>query len=218
MTKGFFITGTDTHVGKTTVACHLLQTLKKAQKKTAVLKPIASGCYQSPNGLRSSDAIRLLNEATLKLPYEWVNPFAFLPAIAPHIAADLVGIHLDVEEIYEKCQAVLQSDVDYVVIEGAGGFKVPLNDEQTMATLAFRFGFPLILVVSLRLGSLNQAILTYEAMLASGTPIAGFVVNYFLEKMPYKEENIEALCHFLKIPYLGEYPECCSVPFWEDIL
>lgn len=238
--KGYFITGTDTGVGKTTVACELLKQWRNSGKKTAALKPIASGCYkynsahkkigevtEEKNGgqLRSQDADRLINEATLKFPYEWVNPFAFLPPIAPHIAAEAVGIQLTVDLIYEKCLAILQSEADYIVVEGAGGFKVPLNEEETMATLAVRFGFPVILVVALRLGCLNHAILTVEAMLASGVPIAGFVINDMnrndmngsdmdrserdqnglsTKKMLCSNENKKALRRLLQIPYLGE--------------
>ncbi len=206
--KGFFIAGTDTGVGKTTFACYLLAALKARGYSTAALKPIASGSELKTEGIQNEDGLLLQAAATLKLPYEWVNPYAFIPPIAPHIAANKQGIELTVNDVLNACGRVLNSAVDYIIIEGAGGFKVPLNAKETFADLAVALGFPVILVVGLKLGCLNQSLLTYDAIQNSGLELAGWLGCRIDENMLCMEENIEFLKRKIKAPFLGLYPQC----------
>jgi len=208
-TKGYFITGTDTGVGKTKIAVALLKTLKQKGYRTAGMKPVSSGAIKTAQGLRNEDALSLLSAATLKASYDEVNPFVFEPHIAPHIAAKINGEHLSVKTIWEACQPILNADVDYIVVEGAGGFKVPLNNRETMAEFARKINFPIILVIGLRLGCLNHASLTAQAIESYGISTLGWVgYPYVLEpEMPYLHENIESLKERLNMPFLGIYPD-----------
>lgn len=208
MSKGYFITGTDTGVGKTKIAVALLKTLKQQGHTTAGLKPVSSGCIKTAQGLRNEDALSLLGAATLKTPYDWINPFAFEPHIAPHIAAKERGERLSIKIVWESCQPILKSNVDYVVVEGSGGFLVPLNSRETMADLAKKINFPIILVVGLRLGCINHSLLTAQAIESYGLNALGWVgYPYPLEpEMPHLQDNIETLKERLNMPYLGTYP------------
>jgi dethiobiotin synthetase len=204
--NGFFITGTDTGVGKTVVACELLKKLRSEGNQTAALKPVASGCIETGAGLRNLDALQLQQAATLNVPYEFINPFLFVPPIAPHIAAAEIGVSLSVNNIMKACHPILTSTVDFVVVEGAGGWKTPLNEHETMADLARAIGFPVILVVGLRLGCINHSILTYESLKKSKVDLLGWVANGCEENMIYIDENINAIRHLLDIPLLWINP------------
>lgn len=204
--KGFFITGTDTGVGKTYVAGLLLEQLATSGYKTAALKPIASGCYKTPKGFRNTDAVTLMKKATVKVPYEQVNPFALEPAVAPHIAAEIGHIELSVSKVIAALHPVLQLSVDYLIVEGVGGLKVPLNTQETTLDLASALGFPIILVVGIRLGCLNHALLTSESLMNNNLPVLGWVANVVDEKMEYKIENIKSLQKTLPFPLLGIVP------------
>lgn len=207
MKLGFFITGTDTGVGKTTVACLLLNIFNQRGYRTAAVKPIASGCEMTAQGLKSPDALKLQTAAHLQFSYDNINPFAFLPPIAPHIAAKQVNQKLKAANVYSKCLPILQSTADCILIEGVGGWKVPLNEQETMADLAVLFGFPVIMVVQLKLGCLNAALLTYESIQSMSVPIAGWIANAPGEVMLCETENINTLLKMLPIPYLGKYPD-----------
>lgn len=207
MAHGFFITGTDTGAGKTQVAASLLKRLKHQGYTTAGLKPVSSGCIQTAQGLRNEDALSLQSAATCQVPYDWINPFAFEPAIAPHLAAKAANCRLSTKAVFEACQPLLNSNVDYIIIEGAGGLLVPLNATETFVDLAKKMDFPIILVVGLRLGCINHSLLTLESIRHHSLKVAGWI-GYPLEPiMPYLQENIEDLKSLLKIPYLGLYPE-----------
>lgn len=212
--QGYFITGTDTEVGKTIFAGELLQQLGNQGYKTAGLKPVASGCVETSQGLLNIDALYLQKRSNTQFPYAWVNPFAFKEAIAPNIAAQMAGATLTVANIMQACQPILTSHIDWLVIEGAGGWQVPLNNVETMADLAKAFGFPIILVVKLRLGCINQAILTYQNILNMKLEMFGWVANEgnikemgtIVDYTLIKNENIKTIQRYLPVPFLGVIP------------
>ncbi len=205
MNKGYFITGTDTDVGKTWVSLGIIEALKQQGKKVGVMKPISAGCEQTENGLRNEDAVLLQQHSNIELDYDLINPYAVEPAIAPHIAAADQGIRIDIETLYQKLQTIEQQS-DCVVVEGAGGWLVPLNDFQTMADLAKRFQLPVILVVGMRLGCINHALLSVEAIRATGLPLVGWIANQVSAEMNCLDENIATLQQMIDAPMLGQIP------------
>lgn len=206
MPVAFFITGTDTDVGKTTVAAGLLHAARLAGLSTAAVKPVAAGCELSADGLRNSDALALLAECSIPLRYAEVNPVALAPAIAPHLAAAEAGVSLEVAALTAAVQAVLAKQADFTLVEGAGGWRVPLNDSATLADLAIALQLPVIVVVAVRLGCINHALLTVEAIERDGLQVAGWVANLLEPQMPRLEENIQALEARLPAPCLGRVP------------
>lgn len=211
MTKrAFFITGTDTGVGKTLVAAALLHAARELGLSTAALKPVAAGCEATPEGLRNDDALLLQSLVSEPLVYEQINPVALAPAIAPHIAAVEAKRALSVERLSGYCRAVLGS-ADLTLVEGAGGWRVPLNRSETLADLARLLKLPVILVVGMRLGCLNHALLTAEAVQRDGLPLAGWVANTLDGDMPRLEENIASLAQRLPAPCLGVVPRLDQV-------
>ena len=194
-TPRIFITGTDTHVGKTYVATHLLKAHAKAGLRAVGIKPIASGCHWQAGQLVNEDALALQAHATCPLPYERVNPLAFELAVAPHIAA--APQTLSVSNLLTACQGSLAVECDRQVIEGAGGWLCPLNATETLADFAVSLDCPVLLVVGLQLGCLNHAALTYQAIQASGAPWLGWVANRLPPGMPHTEDNIEMLSELL---------------------
>lgn len=203
MTKRYFVTGTDTDVGKSYVSAELLKYFCSLGLRALGIKPIASGALVNrPN--RNGDAVLLQQQSNVQLPYEMHNPFLFAPAIAPHIAAEQVGITLTVASTITACQPALQyPDCDVVLIEGCGGWLVPLNDKETFADLAAAFNAEIILVVGMRVGCLNHSLLTMDAIQSSGLEVAGWIANFIDPQMPYREENIKTLCDWLAAPFLG---------------
>lgn len=206
MTAAFFITGTDTDVGKTTVAAGLLRAARLAGLSTAAVKPVAAGCELTAAGLRNSDALALLAECSEPLSYAEVNPVALAPAIAPHIAAQEVAISLDVASLAGAVQAVLARQADFTLVEGAGGWCVPLSDSSTLADLAIALQLPVIVVVAVRLGCINHALLTVAAIQRDGLQVAGWVANLLEPHMPRLEENIASLTARIAAPCLGRVP------------
>ncbi|MCF6234979.1 MAG: dethiobiotin synthase [Gammaproteobacteria bacterium] len=202
---GVFVTGTDTDIGKTWVSAGLMVALKKQGRCVAGMKPVASGCKPLPEGLRNEDAGLLMEQASQKFLYENVNPFAFVPAIAPHLAASDVGEVISCEKIMQHYRC-LESQADYVVVEGVGGWKVPLNDQETVADLAHTLALPVILVVGIRLGCINHALLSYEAIIRDGLNVVGWVANSIEESSLRFNENIEAIRQRIKAPLLGVVP------------
>lgn len=203
--KGLFITGTDTGIGKTHVACSIVTALNLRGQRTTVMKPVASGCRQSEEGLRNDDALALMSVASIHQEYEDVNPYAFEPAIAPHIAAQMAGAHVDLEEIKRAyTRNVLHSDV--CVVEGVGGWMVPLNEEETVADLAAALQLPIIVVVGMRLGCINHALLTIEQIEREDLPILGWVANTIDPDMSHLDANIQALSERIPYPLLGTLP------------
>ena len=203
--QGFFITGTDTEVGKTWISLGIVEALKQQNKKVGVMKPVSAGCEKTDDGLRNEDALLLQQQSNVELDYETVNPYAFEPAIAPHIAAASEGVRIDIEKLYQHFQTIHQQS-DCVVVEGAGGWQVPLNDFQTMADLAKTFELPVILVVGMRLGCLNHALLSVESIRSSNLPLAGWVANQVSAEMNCLDENIQTLQQMIDAPMLGHTP------------
>lgn len=201
MGQGYFVTGTDTAVGKTLVACALLRAFARTGKSVVGMKPVAAG----REGGRWADVEALANVSTVQARARIANPYAFDPAIAPHIAAELAGIEIDLETI-ASAHEELSRLADIVVVEGVGGFLVPLNATQTGADLAARLGLPIVLVVGMRLGCLNHALLTRRQIEASGFRCAGWVANCIFPDMPHLNGNVRALEQRLDCPLLGVVP------------
>lgn len=199
----YFITGTDTGVGKTFISLQLLRHFKKHGLSTLALKPIASGCEETPQGLRNEDALALQAAASIKLAYHQINPFAFLPPIAPHIAANQVGVNLSVATLTQTLTPILQTPADIKLIEGAGGWLLPLNKTETLADYIETLNIKIILVVKMQLGCLNHALLTAKNITDRGLTLAGWVANTIAEPMPYLENNIETLSEHFKIAPLS---------------
>ena len=206
MPETWFITGTDTGVGKTLIAAALLVCAARGGRRTLGLKPLASGSRQTALGLRHEDALALQAAATVKLPYEAINPFALEPAIAPHIALRDAGIGLDAEQLLASCQSALRAPHDFAVVEGAGGWRVPLNEHETLADFARLLGVPVVLVVGLRLGCINHAVLSAEAIHADGLRLAGWVANQVDPTMPRLAENLASLDRLVAAPRIGFVP------------
>jgi dethiobiotin synthetase len=206
MKKGFFVAGTDTEIGKTTVSLSLLKLFAQQGYATAALKPVASGATRTEQGLRNQDALQLQQAATTDLAYEQVNPFAFAEPISPNFAAAKVKRELTAQQIVEACQSVLNSDAEIIVIEGIGGWVTPINNSETMADVAKQLGLPVVLVVGIRLGCLNHSLLTYEAIRKSGLPLAGWMANQIDNDMLCVEENIAYLQQQIDAPLLGILP------------
>ncbi|MES2142061.1 MAG: dethiobiotin synthase [Pseudomonadota bacterium] len=204
--KGFFILGTDTGVGKTLVAASLLIGLKTKGYSTIGLKPIASGAKSTMEGLRNDDALCLQKAASIFLPYQQVNPFCFAEPIAPHIAAAQINYRLTVSAVMEACQLSLNYPADYHIIEGAGGVCVPINEQELLTDLVQAMGFPIILVVGLRLGCLNQALLSWNYLQQRKLPVVGWFANQMDFDMACVEENVNFLKASLPIPCLGIFP------------
>lgn len=205
MTKGFFITGTDTDIGKTRIALGLINKLNTMGHTTTVMKPLSAGCDSTPDGLRNDDAVQLIQQASFKPDYDKVNPYAFKPAIAPHLAAEKENTVIDLSRI-KNIFDELSAQADYIVVEGAGGWKVPINKQQTMAELAEALALPVILVTGMRLGCLNHAILTVESIQHAGIPIAGWIANTLSKDFTELDANIKTLKEHLEIPFLGTVP------------
>ncbi|HCJ28195.1 MAG TPA: dethiobiotin synthase [Pseudomonas sp.] len=206
MTAAFFVTGTDTEVGKTTIAAGLLHAARQSGLSTAAAKPVASGCEMTTDGLRNSDALALLGECTLSMRYEAVNPFAFEPAIAPHLAAREAGVDLSVARLADPVRQMLALQADFSLVEGAGGWRVPLVGGETLSDLAMQLGLPVILVVGVRLGCINHALLSAEAIERDGLRLAGWVANIVDPSTSRLEENLATLAERLSAPCLGRVP------------
>ncbi len=202
---GFFVTGTDTGCGKTEISLGLIQALRQRGLAVQAMKPVASGCEPGPQGLTNPDARRLLAQSSLAVPYAWVNPYAFAPPIAPHIAAREAGVEIDLALIQAKAGA-LAARADLLIVEGVGGWRVPLGPDLELGDLARGLGLPVILVVGLRLGCLNHALLTAESLLAGGASLAAWVANQVDPGLERREENIRTLASLLPAPCLGVVP------------
>lgn len=201
--RGFFVTGTDTGVGKTLVSQVMLHQLCADYRRVAGFKPVASGCESTPEGLRNADAVALQRAGSMNLPYDVVNPYAFAAPVAPHLAAQRAGVIIDCNAIVQSIAAVR---ADCVVVEGVGGWLVPLNDHQTTADLAQMLALPVMLVVGLRLGCLNHALLTAEAIRARGLEIAGWIANQIDPQFDLGDENVAALEQRLQAPLTMRLP------------
>ncbi len=202
----FFITGTDTDVGKTYVACALLSAAARAGYRSLGLKPVAAGCERDEQGPRNADALALMQASSIKLSYDEVNPVALQEACAPHIAAAQEGRQITVQRLVGMVRGSLSHRPDFALVEGAGGWRVPLNQRELLSALPKQLGLPVIMVVNMRLGCLNAALLTAEAILRDGLTLAGWVANSSPCAMEYEQENIATLSQWLPAPCLAVFP------------
>ncbi|MGI9274629.1 MAG: dethiobiotin synthase [Endozoicomonas sp.] len=206
MSRTFFVTGTDTDAGKTIVTCGLLEAARQKQLQTIALKPVAAGCEQTPDGLRNDDALALIDAMTCQLPYEQVNPVALEPAIAPHIAAKEAGRRITIDRLTGFSRGALMTKHDIAFIEGAGGWRVPLNDREMLSGLASSLNASVILVVCVKLGCISHSLLTAESVMADGLKLAGWVANVMDPDMNRLGENLETLTAMMPAPCLGVVP------------
>lgn len=212
MQQSFFVVGTDTNVGKTYVASALLRYFVSSGTSALGMKPVASGCELSEHGiwqgqLVNDDVVALHEASNVKAPLELINPYHFTPAIAPHIAAEKAGVEIDLDVILRSYHTLAEM-ADVVIVEGAGGFFVPLNDQHTLADLAVKLNLPVILVVGMRLGCINHALLTVEAIKARGLQLAGWIANKIEPDMSMFDENLVSLQQRIDAP-------CLSVVAWQ---
>lgn len=203
--QGVFITGTDTGIGKTLVACALVRALCDEGLKVAVMKPVAAGAERGPHGLRNDDALALMAASNVDAPYELVNPYCFEPAISPHIAAKEAKIDVDTGTIRQHFEQ-LRSQADWIVVEGAGGWFAPISERQTMADLAWALSLPAVMVVGLKLGCLNHAQLTRLAIESRGVVFGGWVASGVDRTMARSAENLSTLARVLGEPALDTLP------------
>jgi dethiobiotin synthetase len=200
----FFIAGTDTEIGKTYAACTLIHALRRArpQARVAAMKPIAAGTDEHG---RNDDVERLKAAANVALPAEVMTPYLFAPAIAPHVAAAEAGVRIDIAKVLQNFAAIA-AVADHVVVEGVGGFRVPLDAETDTADLAVALGLPVILVVGIRLGCLSHALLSAEAIQARGLSLAGWIANCVDPAMARPQASVDTLRSRLTAPLLGILP------------
>lgn len=198
-----FITGTDTDAGKTYVAVALLQGLKALGYRTVAQKPLAAGVN---NAGFNSDALQLQQHATEPLSYELVNPYCLTDAVAPHLAAAKAELVIDSSILSKELQKLQNVDADIALVEGAGGWLLPLDDKTTMADWVTEQQLPVLLVVGMKLGCLNHALLTVREIERSGLKLLGWVANCIDPHMQYQQENIHYLQQVLTAPCLGVLP------------
>jgi dethiobiotin synthetase len=198
----YFVVGTDTGVGKTLISCALLFGFAAQGRRAVGMKPVAAGCNADE---QNEDALQLRAAGNVAASYGIINPYCFLPAIAPYVAAQHAGVDIRFSRITESYQK-LAAQADVVIVEGVGGLLVPLNAQQDSADLVLELGLPVILVVGIRLGCLNHALLTVEAIAARGLTLAGWVANVVEADMASVEENVAALQQRIASPLLGIVP------------
>jgi len=204
---GWFVTGTDTGIGKTRVSSLMLQQWAAQGRRAAGFKPVASGCRRTADGLRNEDAEALIAASSVALPYDQVNPVALEPAIAPHLAAAEAGLVIEPEALARDIrQSATEARLERLVVEGVGGWSVPLGPAGDLPDLARALALPVVLVVGVRLGCLNHALLTAEAVERSGLTLAGWVANLVEPDLPRLEGNLETLAARLPAPCLGTVP------------
>jgi len=205
MKHGFFVTGTDTGVGKTLVSAALVYKLAQVGLRAAGMKPVAAGCVMRKGRLLSDDVEQLYAASNVQLAPVTANPYALEQPLAPHIAARQAGVGIELAAISDAFMGVAQ-EVDALVVEGVGGFRVPLNDTEDTADMSVLLGLPVILVVGMRLGCLNHALLTAEAIASRGLVLVGWVANHIDPDMAAVEDNLSALRQRLPAPCLGVVP------------
>lgn len=198
MSKAFFVTGTDTEVGKTHVTCLLLKQYAAQGLKVIGMKPIAAGCELENGAWVNEDVQKLIAASNVTAPLDLINPYRFKEPIAPHLAAEKAGVTIEIQTIVNAFKQ-LQTMADVVIVEGAGGFLVPLNAKANMADLAIALGLPTILVVGLRLGCINHSLLTVEAIKARGLVLHGWVANHIDVEMEVQKENIQTITEQLGV-------------------
>lgn len=200
--RGVFVTGTDTGIGKTRASALLVRAHRACARSAIGMKPVASGCRETPDGLRNEDAEALIAASDPAPPYALCNPYAFAPPIAPHVAAREAGVAIALDPIVEVYRT-LASMADRVVVEGVGGWAVPISDALMQADLARALDVPVVLVVGLRLGCLNHALLSARTIRADGCVLAGWIANRIDPDMARAEENLATLRARIDAPLLG---------------
>ena len=201
--QAFFVTGTDTNVGKTYVACKLISDYVAQGYKVVGMKPIAAGCELIDGAWVNDDELKLEAAGNVKAPRALINPYSFKEAIAPHIAAEIAGVEIKIEVIKAAFDALIKL-ADIVIVEGAGGFLVPLNDKESVADLAVALNIPIILVVGMKLGCISHSLLTVEAIKARGLNLNGWVANHIDPDMAMQQENIETITERLQLAPMFE--------------
>jgi len=208
MGAGYFIAGTDTGVGKTFIASALVRHFAQRGISTVGMKPVAAGCELVAGQLVSEDVVQLVAASNVDAPLRTINPYAFAPAIAPHIAAHAEGTNIELAVIHQAYTR-LCGMADMVIVEGVGGFRVPLGDSIDTADLAQQLDLPVILVVGMRLGCISHALLTVDAIQARGLTLAGWVANTLEPRMDALEDNIRALQQRIPVP-------CLAIVSWNE--
>ena len=201
----FFVTGTDTDSGKTLITLALMHSLQQAGLKVNAMKPVAAGATLYAEGLMNEDAMLLQQQSSVKPAYQLLNPYLFKEPVAPHIAARHEQVVIDMASIVSAFNA-LKQQAEVTLVEGAGGWLVPLNEQHDIADIAVQLKLPVILVVGLKLGCINHARLSLQSIYASGCQIAGWVGSQVDSGMSCRDENIEALTHYINAPCLGVVP------------
>lgn len=202
---GYFVTGTDTEVGKTLVSGALILKLRELGRNAFGFKPVVAGTYQGQNGEYINEDIETLRVASNLPQTQSICPFVLDTPAAPHIVAKANGIELNVNKLLESFTGI-QNENDFVVVEGAGGFIVPLNDHESLADFAQKIDLPIIVVVGMKLGCLNHTLLTIEAIKTRKMKIAGWVANALAQEMSLLNENIQSLQDRIDAPFLGMIP------------
>ena len=205
MTERYFVTGTDTEVGKTVASTALLQAARLQGKITAGYKPVASGSEMTPEGLRNSDALALSRHSTLELAYSAVNPYTFAEPTSPHIISADEGRAIEFSRLSAGLRT-LESQAEWVLVEGAGGWFTPLSETQTFADWVRAEQLPVILVVGVKLGCINHAMLTAQAVQQAGLTLAGWIANDVVAPGKRHQAYLETLRRVLPAPFLGEIP------------
>jgi len=213
--KTFFITGTDTEVGKTFISQALLLAFNARGLSTAAYKPVAAGCEETSQGLRNNDALLLQAASSVSLSYQELNPIAFVEPVAPHLAAQQRQQKISLQDISQGFEHLQNKQADVLLVEGAGGWRLPLGEtesgkQQFLSDFAIEHKLPVILVVGMRLGCLNHALLTAEVIQHDGLQIVGWVANQLHGDMPYLQENIASLTDLLSLPFIGSVPKLAS--------
>ena len=202
----FFVTGTDTEVGKTFISQTIMHIYEQKRKTCVGYKPIASGSIVTPDGLRNEDVVCLQNSSTLDLKYEDVNVYSFEEAVAPHLAAQRVGTEICLKSVADGYERLLRKRADLTIVEGAGGWRLPIGNRQFMSDFVRDYQIPVVLVIGVRLGCINHACMTAEIIKRDGLEIAGWVANHVDVQMPFLTENIKTLREHIDAPFLGEVP------------
>lgn len=209
--KLIFITGTDTDVGKTICSKALLQAAYKQGLSTLAYKPIAAGCQRTELGLRNDDALILQGACSIDVSYQSVNPITFEPPIAPHIAAELENSPIDIDLITLGLENLQQQKSELIIVEGAGGWRLPLNNELMLSDWVFDQGMSVILVVGMKLGCLNHALLTYESIVSDGLNVVGWIANQVQADMDYYQHNVSWLKNKIDVPMIAEIPYLTNI-------
>ena len=210
--KGVFITGTDTEIGKTWTTQAVMYALKSRGLSVSGMKPVASGGTEADGSLKNDDALLIQAQCSTEQPYDWVNPFVFAEPVAPHIAAQNTGINIDITLITRAYNNMADRS-DFVVVEGVGGWRVPLSDRLSTVDMVRALNLPVLLVIGLRLGCINHALLTAECIRDDGIRLSGLVLNGVDAGYAHPDQTLRTLVRSINAPLLGFFPhmEACDI-------